>query len=157
MHLDRTGDDDSRIDQDTYLYVYTKIGDVEAWTHGVWENQKPETSETYDPVSFDEWDSKPEEPMDSIRVLDCERWVVEIGDWQEHCTQLRGTIERTATGRRVGYMDMRRLQTMFGLERATMRRKLSPLMVGWGCSHHASSVTQQHCRSPTCLSLIHRK
>ena len=79
----------TRIDQDTYLNVYTKIRDVEVWTHGVWENQKPETPDTYDPASDEEWDWKPDEPMDSDRVLDCERWVVEMGRWQEQCMQLR--------------------------------------------------------------------
>lgn len=95
-NLDGNGIDDSRIDQDTSVKMHAKREDIEAWTHGIWENQNPDTPETYDPVSFDEWDAKPDDPMDSISVLDCDRWVAEIGRWQEYCTRLRDESSRGA-------------------------------------------------------------
>ncbi len=103
--LDRTGDHHTWIDQDMYLKVHTKLEDVEDWTF-----ENPETSETYDPVSFDEWDSKPDGPTDSISVLDCDRWVVEVGCWRELCTWGREerNNQETVAGRRVGHRSKRR-------------------------------------------------
>lgn len=89
MDLAGNRDDGSWTDQDKLSNIRAKREDIEAWTHGVWKNQSPEILEIYDLVSFDEWDSKPDGPMDSISVLDCDRWVVEIGCWREHCAQLR--------------------------------------------------------------------
>ena len=85
----RNADDDSWTEQVTSPEARLRQEGVEAWIYEVWEKQNPEILEVYDSVSFDEWDSRPDDPMDSISVLDCDRWVVEIGRWQEHCTWLR--------------------------------------------------------------------
>ena len=89
MDLGGYGDNGFGIGEDSSPNALVKRGGVEAWTQGVWENQDPDIAETYDPVSFDEWDSRPDDPMDSISVLDCDRWVGVISRWQEHCLRLR--------------------------------------------------------------------
>ncbi|KAL9137055.1 MAG: hypothetical protein Q9175_001733 [Cornicularia normoerica] len=86
MDLYRNGDDESDIDRDTSAKVYAEREDIEAWMHNVWENEDPKTPETYDSLWFDGWDLKPDGPMDSISVLDCDRiaagrrvWDMKIG------------------------------------------------------------------------------
>ena len=81
MDLDGNGDDGSWMDQGNSPQMRVKREEIEAWIDVVWEKQDPDWAESYNPVSFDEWDSRPDDPMDSISVLDCERWAVEIARW----------------------------------------------------------------------------
>lgn len=65
VDLDGYGDNGSSIGEGSSPKTLVKRGEAGAWTRGVWENQDPNTAETYDAVSFDEWDSRPDYPMDS--------------------------------------------------------------------------------------------
>ena len=81
--------DDSRIDQDTSSEAPLRREGIEARIHGLRQTRNPESLEPHDPVSYDEWEWRPDGPRDSISVLDRDRCAVEISRWREHCARLR--------------------------------------------------------------------
>lgn len=99
MDLCRNGDDYSQIDQDTSPEAPLRREGIEAWIHGIRETRNPESLEPHAPVSYDEWEWRPDDPMDSISVLDRDRCAVEISRWREHCARLRdGRVEGSVPG-----------------------------------------------------------
>lgn len=99
MDLCRNGDDCSRIDQDTSQEAHLRQEGIEAWIHGLRQTRNPEILESHDPVPYDEWERRPDGPMDSISVLDRDRCAVEISRWREHCARLRdGRVEGSVPG-----------------------------------------------------------
>lgn len=62
---------------------------IEAWTRAVLPDQDVEALEEKQSLTFDDWNARPVEIMDSISVIDRDGYADEINDWKRHCGKLR--------------------------------------------------------------------